>query len=772
MQSRNTRDAGPSSPVSELVHVIPTAAPDRDLGVGVQSLLSCQSSQANSSPQKILESGPTIPLQSSDGIPATEGQSYHHPRGLQSVSLEDATPLDATEDDLRSPRAMREAINGSHRAPGVTPRSHLHDDDRRGDSYGTLMLSNGGQSKYLGPTAGTAWLKDSEAQGMSETPNITRPHSPDSSEPLNTPHPPQLDQIAFPFNDARASISTRDLLSRLPPREEAWTLVESYYRYCAWHHDVAPRTAFSKTFDRVYTAFDGLSLSPQINPQELALLFIIMAQGTLHNIEMPHYDSSANEWLHLSERALVKGEFLSSNTIAGLQTLHLMAHLNLQQDEGRRGDSAWPLWGLVMRLVQAMGMHRDGARWNLRQDVVEERRKVFWECNAGDIFQAHCFSRPCAINPDYCDTAFPSSMLEAEGGKSYYILRFELSQISAEILDMTMKIRKPGYSTVTELDSRLSIFEQNLPFALRCRAALLSMPSRYPSVEEAIKASPEPSRRAMKDSFQQTNLALNISETVINLHRPYYAKALCESVDNQTSSLYAPSFFAVIERCAIIIALVSDIHTRFPAVSTRQWNLWFHVFGSALCLGTLILRDPGNAMAAFVLAQIDVAISLFTSLIQHGAGTPRYRRNLKWLQKLRIRASAKNSAAPHSGVLRPAGNAGQQSRRENREDGEDMDLLGWRTRLIERANQNPQHRQITELNTTPNGDSSRVLSNDSGSITFDTSLPFTTPDSTNDFLHDFWDPMLLQDIFEAPDSQPNNMNSTGLAWWDDPGLHA
>lgn len=41
-----------------------------------------------------------------------------------------------------------------------------------------------------------------------------------------------------------------------------------------------------------------------------------------------------------------------------------------------------------------MGMHRDGDRWNLPQDVAEERRKVFWECHSADIFQAHCFSRP------------------------------------------------------------------------------------------------------------------------------------------------------------------------------------------------------------------------------------------------------------------------------------------------------------------------------------------------------------------------------------------
>lgn len=46
-----------------------------------------------------------------------------------------------------------------------------------------------------------------------------------------------------------------------------------------------------------------------------------MAQGTMFNIEMPHYDPSAEDWLHLSEWALVKGDFLSNNMVPGLQTL-------------------------------------------------------------------------------------------------------------------------------------------------------------------------------------------------------------------------------------------------------------------------------------------------------------------------------------------------------------------------------------------------------------------------------------------------------------------
>lgn len=90
---------------------------------------------------------------------------------------------------------------------------------------------------------------------------------------------------------------------------------------------------------------EGETFSPRVNPQEIALVYMIMAQGTLYNIEMPYSDPSAEEWLHLSQRALVKGDFLATNTVPGLQTLvsislfrqratlltrqHLMAHYHL-----------------------------------------------------------------------------------------------------------------------------------------------------------------------------------------------------------------------------------------------------------------------------------------------------------------------------------------------------------------------------------------------------------------------------------------------------------
>jgi hypothetical protein len=42
--------------------------------------------------------------------------------------------------------------------------------------------------------------------------------------------------------------------------------------------------------------------------------------------------------------------------------------------ESEKGDIAWPLWGLAMRISLAMGLHRDPGAWNLPQEVREERR--------------------------------------------------------------------------------------------------------------------------------------------------------------------------------------------------------------------------------------------------------------------------------------------------------------------------------------------------------------------------------------------------------------
>jgi hypothetical protein len=50
---------------------------------------------------------------------------------------------------------------------------------------------------------------------------------------------------------------------------------------------------------------------------------------------------------------------------------------------------------------------------------------------------------------------------------------------------------------------------------------------------------------------QQFTLALNITETFLCLHRPYFVRALHERVDDPVRSALAQSYLTVVERCNV-----------------------------------------------------------------------------------------------------------------------------------------------------------------------------------------------------------------------------
>lgn len=66
------------------------------------------------------------------------------------------TPASAPSGRLEEPA---HSINTGTSASS-NPARYAVEDDRENGSYGTLMLGKRGRSKYLGPTAGSEWLKE------------------------------------------------------------------------------------------------------------------------------------------------------------------------------------------------------------------------------------------------------------------------------------------------------------------------------------------------------------------------------------------------------------------------------------------------------------------------------------------------------------------------------------------------------------------------------------------------------------------------------------
>ena len=95
-------------------------------------------------------------------------------------------------------------------------------------------------------------------------------------------------------------------------------------------------------------------------------------------------------------------------------------------------------------------------------------------------------------------------------------------------------------------------------------------------------------------------------------------------------------------------------------------------------------------MVDFALGQLDTTIALFTRVSQAGSSR-RIGQNLEWLIHLRLRIADKVKEAkslPDDGFAR-----GLEG------DAEDDGLLGWRTRLIERASKGKQ--RATSIRITP-----------------------------------------------------------------------
>lgn len=109
-------------------------------------------------------------------------------------------------------------------------------------------------------------------------------------------------------------------------------------------------------------------------------------------------------------------------------------------------------------------------------------------------------------------------------------------------------------------------------------------------------------------------------------------------------------------------------------------------------MGTLIFKSPQNPLSDFALGLINTVIEAFTSAVQTGS-SPRLSTNLQWLVRLRRRCQdaidkskfesvGQQTTNDNSTFAHLEGDIGENS---DQDDPDNFSLLGWRTRLIQRA---------------------------------------------------------------------------------------
>ena len=76
------------------------------------------------------------------------------------------------------------------------------------------------------------------------------------------------------------------------------------------------------------------------------------------------------------EQALARANFLYCDEIVILQSFVIFLILLRRNDDARK---IWTLTGLVVRIAQTLGIHRDGSHFGLSPFEVEMRRRLWWQ---------------------------------------------------------------------------------------------------------------------------------------------------------------------------------------------------------------------------------------------------------------------------------------------------------------------------------------------------------------------------------------------------------
>lgn len=146
------------------------------------------------------------------------------------------------------------------------------------------------------------------------------------------------------------------------------------------------------------------------------------------------------------EQALIQADFLCTAEIATLQALCLYV-LALRHYEGPR--KCWAMTGLVIRIAQSMGLHRDGELLGLSPLETEIRRRVWWVVVTLDVRCAEETGSGLAIFDFMFDAKLPSciddstitasskmapSKSDSWSDCTASVIRFELSDLVRHLL--------------------------------------------------------------------------------------------------------------------------------------------------------------------------------------------------------------------------------------------------------------------------------------------------------------------------------------------------
>ena len=211
-----------------------------------------------------------------------------------------------------------------------------------------------------------------------------------------------------------------------------------------------------KVFEQASQNLDHLNKSTE------ALLFAIylavvtsLTNEQCKTLLSEEKDAALRKYRFATEQALARSGFLNTQDIIVLQALALFLISVRRYDDTR---FVWAMTGLLIRLAQSLGLHRDGERYGLTPFETEMRRRLWWQVLILDFRAAEDQGSDPALVDQAFDTKFPLNINDADilpeakvapeersGGteQTFCLIRYEVSST----------LRRINYSPLGQITS-------------------------------------------------------------------------------------------------------------------------------------------------------------------------------------------------------------------------------------------------------------------------------------------------------------------------------
>ncbi|KAF9557930.1 hypothetical protein CPC08DRAFT_764290 [Agrocybe pediades] len=450
--------------------------------------------------------------------------------------------------------------------------------------FGTLTVDRRAAYRLLGPSTRSEYL----AQATIKSHRSSQPSLPRFSR--------RILEVAFPETELYDDVLLSDVLDLLPSQHDAQHLCDVYLEYGKFlYSPISKKELLEEILPLVYRSkqYGGFD-----HHHALSLLFIVFAIGTLFSPHLQAYSKEGREYYHLAKVALGFRPPVQDTTLASIQTLvHMADYIQLSDMDADTcaNDSAWMYVGQAVRLGQKIGLHLNGARWQLPEEAVERRHELFWRLFVTDTWMSVHLGRQLGISRSQydCPPPFASIGSNPETYTQWHTLFTESMHL---VLETTMGPKQLPYSTILEFDLQIRNF--HVPVQWR-------MMHDDKSDTAAIAA---------QEATMVRWLILSTKESaLLNLHRPYFAQVIQDSPSDIQKHRHFPSVLATYRTSWRLIHGLGMTWSSLPKFLSRVNLAWSHGFAAAVVMCSLATMSPPSHLSAAALSDLETVATLFNS---------------------------------------------------------------------------------------------------------------------------------------------------------------